>query len=174
MTDVTSFNVEWQGLHDKIPPMEFNHCPSCDWPYLPGEASYCTKCGTLLSKSINPAQEIKQLESQSKPYEALRFTSWLIVVLGWAVIIFGWLFAITFGSVVAAPIAKNIVAKDAAENVIQNFDLLVIVIIGMITTIYGILLIASGQVISALLDIRDDTHTTMRLIRRFGLLMSEK
>jgi len=141
---------------------------------MQGEASYCTKCGTSLSKSINPAQEIKQIENAPKPYEALHFTSGVIVFFGWMVIIFGWLFALTFGSVAAASIAKYLVSEDATSQVLQNMNVLVVIVLGGINMIWGITLIASGQVLAVILDIRDDTHVTMRLVRRFGLLMSEK
>jgi len=49
-----------------------------------------------------------------------------------------------------------------------------IVLVWAYVTIIGVMIIASGQFFLIMLDIHTDTHTTMRLIRRFGLLMSEE
>lgn len=152
--------------------MKLINCPSCGWPYLPGEASYCTKCGTSLSKSINPAQEIKQLESQPKPYEALRFTSGLMIFFGWLVIIGVWV-SVSMTYTFTVSMAENMVSDAVSYTVVSNLAVLISILFGMAGTILGITLIASGQVFQVMLDIRNDMNLTARLVRRFGLLMSE-
>ena len=76
--------------------METNYCRSCGKSYHPGETNYCTKCGEILQTKENLINEIKQIEHEPKPYEALRFTSGLIAFFGWTVIILGWFTAIIF------------------------------------------------------------------------------
>jgi hypothetical protein len=154
--------------------MEFIKCRNCGHPYLPGEASYCGKCGHRLPTQKNLVDEVNDLESEPKPYGAVRFTSGLVVFLGWVWIILGWMLSFTVGSVFGESLAQFFVRSDAGYSVIRNFTALIVVILGFINTIYGIGMIAGGQLISIMLDIRNDTHSTMRLVRRFGLMIPDE
>lgn len=157
--------------------MESNYCKSCGKSYIPGEAGYCTKCGEILQTKDNLIDEIKKIEREPKPYESLRFTSGVIVFFGRVVIVLGWFLAITIVYIYGDSIAK-IFISDATPyrtvTTIGNTLAFITFIFGFLNTIFGIFLIASGQIFMALLDIRNDAHTTMRLVRRFGLLISEE
>lgn len=154
--------------------MDMLRCSKCGHPYQAGDVKYCTVCGQALETSTNLISEIKQIERESSPYEALRFVAGLIVFFGWVVIIGGWLFALTIGAAFSGSIAKNLVSDGASSTVLSNMTYLVSGFIGFLATINGLGMIASGQIYMALLDIRNDTHTTMRLIRRFGLAMLQR
>lgn len=153
--------------------MELIPCRNCGRPYVPGEASYCGKCGERLSTKTNLIDEVRQLESEPKPYEAVRFTSGLIVFLGWVFIIGGWFLAFTIGAVFGETLAQFFAKSGSSYSVLQNITILISFILGFINTVFGVGMIASGQLLAVMLDIRNDTHTTMRLVRRFGLLVSE-
>ena len=103
--------------------MELIHCRNCGHPYLPGEATYCPKCGEVLATKANIVDEIKQLESEPKPYEALRFTSGLIIFFGWVVIILGWFFAFTIGSIFSETLARIVVSDGAPYSAFRNTSL---------------------------------------------------
>ena len=145
---------------------EFIYCPNCKHPYVKGSAIFCAECGTHLSKSISPAQEIKQLEQEPRPYSALRFTSSLIIFFGWLYIIFGWIFSFT--------IVYGMIGQYLPPDRSPNLAGVIAFVLGSIHTLIGILLIAGGQFYQIALDIRDDMHITARIIRRFAILMSEK
>ncbi len=152
--------------------MDLIHCKNCGRSYMPGESSYCSKCGERLSTKSDIVDEINKLEREVKPYEALRFTSGVIVFLGWVVIIAGW---ITVGMIYTftVSVAENVMSGHS-YTVINNVAKLFAFFEGSGVTIFGLMMIAFGQVFQVILDLRNDTHTTMRLVRRFGLMMSDE
>lgn len=147
-------------------------CSTCGARYLPGESNYCGKCGAVI-KVQDISQDIKRIQREPKPYEALRFTSGLIIFLGWVIIIGGWFVAFTIGAVVSDTIASALVSDGASVTLLKNMSMMISFSIGMFTTIQGLFMIALGQVFMALLDVRNDTHITMKMIARFGMAMIE-
>ncbi len=147
--------------------MEIRHCPLCGAAYLPGEVSFCVKCGQPLQTKTSIIQDVKRIEQEPNPYNALRIASGFIVFFGWLVIIFGWIFAMMIGSI----FMETIASVTGPYSLARNQSYLVSFIIGMISTIQGLFMIAAGQVFLALLDLRNDMHATMRMVRRFGLAM---
>jgi len=157
--------------------VEPSHCTSCGAAYIPdGKVLYCSNCGAPLKSrksKTNLVDDIRTIDDEPTPYEALRFTGGLIVFIGWVVIIMGWFFAFTLGLIISETIARNFISDGEPYSAVRNMTMFLSVIMGMGNSLYGLLLIASGQVVQVLLDMRNDTHATRRYVRRFGLNMSE-
>jgi len=145
-----------------------NNCSVCGNPQPDGKAIYCFKCGSKLLTQTTIMDDIKAIDQEPLPYDALRFTGGLIVFLGWVVIIVGTL-AITMASAYTLGMAEKVIGSTSAYSVTLNVSRLITIIGILINAIIGISFIAAGQVIAVLLDIRNDLHTTKRYIRRFGL-----
>ncbi len=149
--------------------MDIYFCSTCGARYIPGESNYCVKCGAVI-RVRDVSQDIKFIQREPKPYETLRIVSGFIILFGWITVIVGWMVAFAIGAWYGETLAQ-LVSDAAPYSVARNQSFLVSVIIGFMFTIQGFGMIASGQVYMALLDIRNDTHTTMRLITRLGLAM---
>jgi hypothetical protein len=148
-------------------------CRACGARYIPNESRYCTKCGQPIQVKDNLANEIKIIQREPKPYEALRIVSGFIVLFGWVIIIVGWITAFSVGDLFGKSLAQ-FVSDSGPFSLTRNFSFLVSFVLGSFSTIQGLFMIAAGQVFMVLLDIRNDTHTTMRLVARLGLAMLEK
>lgn len=149
--------------------MEIRHCPLCGAAYLPGEVSFCVKCGQPLQTKTSIIQDIKRIEQEPNPYNALRFTSTVIIGFGWFVIVIGWAAALLLYGGLLQFLQGFVAVKSG-----PLFDVASVIFMLMIwswVTIVGLFVIASGQVFMALLDLRNDMRATMRMIRRFGLAM---
>jgi len=156
--------------------MNYSHCPVCDHPYFPEDEKYCTQCGKFLKQKIKPSDEIKSMEKEPRPYSALRFTSALIIGIGWTVIIISWIAVLLWYTLVNTTFQKvssGLVFDPFLVSLTMDVTIYISFGCGVIGTVMGILMIATGEIYSVFLDIRDDTHVTMRLIRRFGLMLSE-
>lgn len=151
--------------------MELSTCRNCGTPYNVGEVNFCTVCGQPLQTRENLIKEIKRIEREPKPYNALRITASLLIGLGWFIIIVGWLSAVFItGSMIEQ--MKGFLAVQSGP-LFDIASLVFTVLIWSWIAILGLVVIASGQVFLVLLDIRNDMNTTMRLVRRFGLAMLE-
>jgi len=139
-----------------------NHCRICETPYRPGVDKFCTKCGQPLETQDNLVKELAQIERAPKPYEALRFISFITIALGWLLIVAG-----VLCSVILYAFLENFIHDALASQSLAALAALIFVI-------NGVSVIAAGQVCLVLLEIRDDTHTTMQMVRRFGLSMLQK
>lgn len=97
-----------------------------------------------------------------KEYRTLSIISRFTIVLGWLIILFGW----GFGVIVSALYGEIISAfQESANTSLQ--EMLIVVTTGVFFTIQGLFIIASGQVMLVLLDIRNDTRSQLNLLRRF-------
>ncbi len=152
-------------------------CHQCGAEFDPKLARYCSQCGAGFYPSKNKKRarlldDVEEIMDAPNPYEAMRFTASLVISLGWTVIIVGWASAVfVYGGIV--DILQNFVE-------VQNgplFDMasvFFVILVWALVAVVGVMIIAVGQFYFVLLDIRNDTHTTMRLIARLGLAMHEK
>ncbi len=155
--------------------MEKMDCYRCSSEFNPDKDRFCSQCGLQFytdKAKKKLLQEIDDIENEPSPYETMRFTASVIIGFGWVVIIIGWASTLfVYGGLIQ--ILQDFVAIKNG----QLFDIasvFFIVLVWAYVTIIGVMIIASGQFFLIMLDIRNDTHITMRLIRRFGLLMSEE
>lgn len=147
-------------------------CSNCGARYIPGESNYCVKCGSVI-RARDISQDIKRIQNEPKPYEALRIVSGFIVFIGWIVIVVGWMVAFSIGALFGETLSQ-FVSDTGPFSLTRNISFLVSLVIGSFATIQGLFMIASGQIFMVLLDIRNDSHITMRLITRLGLALVEK
>jgi hypothetical protein len=117
---------------------------------------------------------LQEIDDEPKPYEALRIASGFIVFFGWVLIIVGWLFAITFGYTYAVNIAGQFVSDAEPYSRVQLFGNVAFFVMGLVPTIQGLFMIASGQVFMALLDIRNDAHITKGYVRHLGAMIFDE
>lgn len=151
--------------------MSLIRCLECETPYVPGEALYCANCGTKLPDQSHVINQITKIEDAPRPYNALRFTSGLIITLGWVTIIAGWAFVLFWWT--AANATYQMVSDVSINNpyLFSNISASVAIFIGLFSTVMGVLVIGAGQVYAVILDIRDDMNTTMQYVR-YGLKRS--
>lgn len=115
-------------------------------------AVYCVKCGTPLDPKVYSRLLARAAKKQTAPrsYPALRFISGFFVFFGWVYILFGWLMAISTGSVVSQLIASTF------DISMPYMSLFIAVFLGVMSTAFGFIFIASGEVFSLMLDIGGD------------------
>ena len=152
------------------------YCPNCGTKAKDENALYCEVCGTRIVEQPVPTikrpegeqllSDLHRIESEPKPYEALRFVSGLIVFFGWLMIIGGWFLGFT-----VAALYTDTLSDAGPYFIARNKTWLISTFIGMVSTIQGLFMIAGGQVFMVLLDLRNDMHTTMGFVQRFGLSM---
>lgn len=108
-----------------------------------------------------------------KEYQTLRYISHVIIVFGWSIIIFGWVFGFLiediYGETLAgfASVANSL--NGGEDVVVRTRSPLIIIATGMLFSLLGLMIIASGQVFLVLLDIRDDTRAQLSVMRRFTI-----
>lgn len=156
--------------------MTSDYCDNCGHPYTPGDSLYCSKCGQRL-----PSQLEKQLNTLDgdvrRDYQALRFTASLLVLLGWLVIV-----ASVFGSLV---LYSSLNSENATVTIVpRNWDSpgtdvplgdpdpalgslarFIAVSVSAGGILGGVVLIAFGQLLHAIVDIRNDARITSRIAR---------
>ncbi len=111
---------------------------------------------------------LDKIEDQDSPYQALEFTSSVIVGLGWAVIIIGALFASSVG---AFSLIANLSIFQKTENELLKIliSILALLISWAPSTLMGVFIIAYGQMLKLMLDIRNDVDVTRQYIRAISL-----
>lgn len=109
------------------------------------------------------SDDIVNIEGTPQPYGALRIVIASFNIIGWAVIVIHFLVTV----VLAYPFIRGKLPNDALVVLLLT---LVFLLIGFLV---GISIIASGQVLELLLDMRNDIHITRRYVRRFGLFMAK-
>lgn len=152
--------------------MDNIYCRQCGTPYVVGEAQFCAKCGTPLPESPDAKDEIKAMEKEERGYEVLRFTAALVVFLGIVFIVVSWVMALLSYPVLMAWIKSFVsdgVGLQSIQNIVTGFALMM----GLLGTLGGIGMIAWGQMMLMFAEIRDDVHTSTRLLRRLALMISK-
>lgn len=152
-------------------------CQHCGAAYDPQADIYCSKCGTKISGGHELKkkllEDLKAIEDNPPVYETVRFVSSLIVFIGWLIILFGWGLSLFVGALMGETLA-GFISDSTSSSVLRNINGLMTFLSGSWFTIQGLFTIAFGQGITVLLDMRQDTNITKRLIRRMILLIAEK
>ena len=108
-----------------------------------------------------------------KEYQTLRYISHVIIVLGWSIIIFGWVFGFIIEGIYGETLESFANVSNALNGeedvIVSSRSPLIIIATGMLFSLQGLFIIASGQVFLVLLDIRDDTRTQLSVMRRFTI-----
>lgn len=134
---------------------EIKKCPSCKNLETRG-GRFCSQCGYDLSK-VEDTPLIASVPRRD--YEALRFTSSMIVLFGWLIIVTSLFASAYYYS--QYTVSGNAIVRQSQESGApssQNASPLVPMGIALFGVTSGTLTIAAGQVIMVVIDIRDDVR----------------
>jgi hypothetical protein len=111
----------------------------------------------------------------TRSYTTLRFIAFAIEYIGVVIILGSWVFSLLWWTSVNATwqASEPNQSPPALFEWLRDISWMLPVVSGSIGTITGMMMVAWGQVIQVFLDIRDDTHTTMRLISQGGATDAE-
>jgi hypothetical protein len=107
--------------------------------------------------------QVRTIDNESAPYGALRFVSGMFNIIGFVVII--------IHTILMVMSAYPYILEKLGDQLIA---LAITVLAWGIGTIFGIVIIAQGQMLELMLDIRNDMYLTRRYVRRFGLHMARE
>jgi hypothetical protein len=103
-------------------------------------------------------EKIAEIEEQPMPYGALRVVAAAFNIMGWLVIV--------LHGIVTIVLVYPFMA-DKFNEILPA--LLLSLFVFLIGVLFGVFIIASGQIIELLFDMRRDMRITRRYIRAFGL-----
>jgi hypothetical protein len=152
--------------------MDMMRCQNCGKEYQPGKVRFCSQCGKPLSSKPNVIDDLKELEHEPRPFEALRFTSGLYIIFGWVIGLLGCVLSSFMYSIVMN-IVQQFVSDGTTSTVIQSTTLFITIIADILIGIVALSIIAHGQMLQLISNMRDDLHLTTRIIRRLSLMLSE-
>jgi len=105
--------------------------------------------------------QIMDVEEEPKRYNALHLAAGIIQVIGWVSIIIHAILTI----LLAYPFIRMKIVEDLAVYALTFM-------VWILGSLFGVFIIAQGQLIDLLLGMSDDIHLTRKYLRRFGLHMA--
>jgi len=137
-------------------PMSVKTCPDCG--SLQARGRFCSQCGYDLS-TVKEKPEIP--DPPRRDYEALRFTSSMIVLFGWVIVVASLFTSAYYYS--QYTVSGNAIVRQGQSDAPsydpnKTISPIVPAAIAIFGVISGTLTIAAGQIIMVFLDIRDDVR----------------
>ncbi|MCB0119680.1 MAG: zinc ribbon domain-containing protein [Anaerolineales bacterium] len=143
-------------------------CQNCGTEYDPKKVRFCATCGEKFHRNETKKeliQSLNDIENEQRGYVVLQILSLLLIVLGWGVIIGGWACSFYLSNPFST---AEITLPNVQGTVIQStMNYAVLFGGGIVSTIIGLSMVASGQVYLAFLDLRNDTYTIKEFIRLY-------
>lgn len=169
-------------------------CPYCHKEYLPGEATYCPRCGGRLPESDINIHEYKKNAKPKSPtwkinhyikprYRALELVANIQVAMGWFLLLFSFVAAFTMVDFFDAflPEAERYTLSDGAPQLDRPYEQetnptawTFSFIIGFIGILGGLRIIASGQLLHLQIDLAEETAILNRETQRFFLWYAKR
>lgn len=151
-------------------------CHACGKPYLPGEATFCTRCGARLPESKINIRDIprdkeinfKKRTSQRR-YEVLAFTAGLQMFFGWIMIISALLFSsylYSFSADISDALYSTVAYADdgyskltgepVSKTPFETIPIAISLLVAGIGVVLGVNLVAHGQLIFLFINLNDE------------------
>jgi len=102
------------------------------------------------------------MEKETGKYGALRFTAGVIIAFGWLWLIVGWLGPFIFADMFQGFASRWMGYSDSPSTSLIIFTFTW----GIVNTILAMFVVAYGQLLLLLIEMRDDLHTSMRALLR--------
>lgn len=109
--------------------------------------------------------KINSIEKEFPPYQALRSVAYIIVTLGWLFILLGVVVTLAVYDLYLSPALNTYLPKDYDPTLANIISVGILFFQWLIIFIFGMFIVAAGQIYLVLLDIRDATYAQKEYTR---------
>lgn len=114
------------------------------------------------------------MTQQEKPYQALRFVANIFIGLGWLFIFVGITLSLVLYDRYFATAINATLSEDFNQGVANIISVAILFFQWLIIFIFGMFIVAAGQIYLVLLDIRDTNHLQKEYLRLIYKLQKEE